>query len=358
MRLLVDIGHPGHVHYFRNLINKLKKLEYDIIITARNRGIIFTLLKNYGFKFINRGKGFDSKAGKLFYILIADCMLLKVAYRFKPDIILSFSSPYAAQVAKILDIPNISLNDTEHTDNVHSKLTYPFTDTIITPRSYQNNLGDKQIRLNSLIEWLYLNPEVYKPDQSILKLLGVKKGEEYVILRFVSWKAFHDENQKGLSLIQKKEIINHLNNRFKVFISFEGEIDVDLEKYRIKIPPEKMHDALAYSSLFVGESGTMASECALLGVPTVYINSLPLMCYLKEEQEYGILKHFSKGSDVLPYIKSILNKQNLKKETENKRDRLVEGFINPTEFLVWFITSWPDSKLIMKENPDYQYRFR
>jgi len=32
--------------------------------------------------------------------------------------------------------------------------------------------------------------------------------------------------------------------------------------------------------------------------------------------------------------------------------------INVTSFLTWFIDNYPESKKIMKENPDYQYKFR
>ena len=35
-----------------------------------------------------------------------------------------------------------------------------------------------------------------------------------------------------------------------------------------------MHNALKYASLFVGEGATMASECAILGTPAIYVNSL------------------------------------------------------------------------------------
>jgi len=32
--------------------------------------------------------------------------------------------------------------------------------------------------------------------------------------------------------------------------------------------------------------------------------------------------------------------------------------IDVTAFFVWFIENYPDSAKIMKENPDYQYKFK
>ena len=82
------------------------------------------------------------------------------------------------------------------------------------------------------------------------------------------------------------------------------------------------------------------------------------MCYLKLEQEYGILAHFKSGDGVLEHVKSLLNVPNLKAEIEIKRNLMIKDFINPTEFMVWFIETYPDSLRIMQENPDYQYNFR
>ena len=51
MKILIDIGHPGHVHYFKNLIIGLQDNNHQVIVTARNRGIIFSLLKKNNIKF-------------------------------------------------------------------------------------------------------------------------------------------------------------------------------------------------------------------------------------------------------------------------------------------------------------------
>lgn len=53
LRILLDIGHPAHVHYFKNFIRLMKEKEHDFIIIARNRSIIFDLLHAYNFDFIS-----------------------------------------------------------------------------------------------------------------------------------------------------------------------------------------------------------------------------------------------------------------------------------------------------------------
>ena len=50
------------------------------------------------------------------------------------------------------------------------------------------------------------------------------------------------------------------------------------------------------------------------------------------------------------------------KDTPNKwkqkRDIMLAQKIDVTQMLVWFVENYPESKRIMKENPDYQMRFK
>lgn len=358
MIILIDIGHPAHVHYSRNAIYQWKKNGHKVIITSRDKPVIKKLLNYYNLSFINRGKGKNSKLGKFIYMLQADIKLLRVSLQYKPDIYLSFSSPYAAQIAYLLRKPHIAFNDTEHTDKMHLKFTYPFSSSIITPNSYQNDLGSKHVRFNNIDDGLYLHDNYFKPDQNIKSELSLKENEEFVILRFVSWNAHHDYGQSGLDLNTKRELINILKEKYTIFISSEEELIGEFKQYEIDILPHKMHDVLAQATLFIGESGTMASESSFLGTSSVYINSLPLMCYLRLEQEAGLLKHFKSSDGVVEYVKKLLMESDLKIKSKLRSEKMKKEFIDPSKFLVWFIEEYPKSALIMKDNPDYQLRFK
>ena len=358
MKILIDLGHPGHVHYFKNTIKYLNDNGHEILITARDRKVLIELLDKLNLPYINRGKGKNSKLGKLFYMLIADVKLLRLSLKFKPDLFLSFSTPYAAQVSFLLRKPNIALTDTEHEDKVLSKFTYPFCSAILTGSSYLNDLGDKHIRFNSVIEGLYLHKNYFKPNSQIKNDLHLKENEEYVIIRFVSWTAHHDHGHSGLDNQTKRDLINVLKSKYKVFISSESELPEEFKQYQIDISAEKMHDVLAYASIFIGESATMASESALLGTSAVYINSLPLMGYLKLEQDSGLLKHFESSEGVVKYVSELIKDPNLKSIAKKKTEAMQKHFINPTKFLIWFIENFPKSKTIMKKNSEYQNKFK
>ncbi len=274
MKILIDIGHPAHVHYFKNSIRILEDKGHKIAITSRDKEISLYLLDKYGFKYTCTGKNLPSKLGKAYSIIRNDLAIYKVARTFKPDIVVSFFSPFAAHVGKISRKPVIGFSDTEHA-KINIILSKLFTDAIVVPSCYWGSISaNKEVRFNGYFELAYLHPKRFTPDPSIKNLLGIQVDQKYAILRFVSWSAAHDVGHQGLELAAKRKIVCELSKYVKVFISSEGEIPYDLKSYRIKIPPEKMHDALAFAYLYIGEGATMASECAMLGTPAIYVNSL------------------------------------------------------------------------------------
>jgi predicted glycosyltransferase len=337
MNILIDINHPAHVHYFRNLISLLENQGHDVLVTARSRKVILHLLSKYGIKYIERGQGSDSLSGKLFYLLKANLKLLRISLKFKPDLFLNFSTPYAAHVSFLLRKPNVVLNDTEHVDKINSLLTYPFCSVVFTPFCYLNDLGRKQIRFKNVMEGFYLNPSVFEMDKNVRKELGIRKDEKYIIFRFVSWKAHHDRGHSGLDVESKNDIIEYLRHDYRVFISSEAELPQEYECYRLSVSPDKIHHILAFAELFIAESATMVSECAILGTPAIYVNSLPEMGYLKMEEANGLIKQFRSSEGVLDYIKSLHELEDVKTDCKIKSLKMQEDFIEPNEYLMSYL---------------------
>lgn len=48
----------------------------------------------------------------------------------------------------------------------------------------------------------------------------------------------------------------------------------------------------------------------------------------------------------------------LKKEWQSRRQKMLSEKIDYAPFLTWFIENYPESRETMKENPDYQWRFK
>ena len=207
MRIMIDIGHPAHVHYFKNFIRMMEKKGHEFSITARDKEVAHKLLQAYDLDYVTRGKGSTYLVGKFLYIFTADYLLFKHAKKFNPDIFLSFSSPYAAHVSKLLRKPHIAFDDTEHAKLGHY-LYGPFTDVILSPACFLTPFSKKQIFFDAYMEMCYLHPKYFMPSDQMLSDLGLTKEQKYVILRFVSWNANHDIGQHGLSHNTKKRLIS------------------------------------------------------------------------------------------------------------------------------------------------------
>jgi len=154
-----------------------------------------------------------------------------------------------------------------------------------------------------------------------------------------------------------EKIIDELSDNYKIFISSENNLPDKFKKYEMKISPDKIHDVLVKASLYIGEGGTMASEAALLGTPSIYVNSLS-MGYLEELERNDLLFSFRNPEGVLEKAEEILNDSNTKTTWQSRRDKIISENIDLTSFLVWFIENYPESFRQMKDDPDYQYNFQ
>jgi len=356
MRILIDIGHPAHVHYFKNFIWIMQKKGHEYCITARDKEVSLELLDNYSLKYINRGKGAKSTFGKILYLFKADYKIFNAARKFKPDILLSFASPYLAHVSFLTNRPHITFDDTEHA-KLEQHFYIPFSKVVLTPSCFQKDLGKKQIYFKGYMELCYLYPKYFMAKKEILKELELKDGEKFIIIRFVSWNASHDIGQTGLSYDFKIKLISELKKYAKIFISSEKELPPELKEYQIKIRPEALHTVLNSAVLYIGEGATTASECAALGTPAIYVNSLDAGT-LKEQEKFGLIYGYRNTNGVLEKAIELLQTPNIKDDFEIKKQKMLSEKIDVTGFMVWFIEHYPESVKIMKEDPEYQLRFK
>jgi len=242
----------------------------------------------------------------------------------------SFASPYAAKAAYNLKVPHIALDDTEHATFAR-KFYLKYTTKVVTPDSFNVQLGPKQMWFKGFMELCYLHPDVFQPNPHVLNWLHLKPNEKFILLRFVSFQASHDIGQHGMSFGFKTELIQLLEDKgYKVFISSEQEIPDELKKYKLTIPPEEMHHLLYFTDGFIGEGATMASECAMLGTPAIYINSLNAGT-LDTQEKMGLIRGFRNEKDVKQTVEDWLLTSDRKAVCRSINAAFVKSFPAPTD---------------------------
>ena len=335
MRIFIDIGHPAHVHYFRNFIKIMEGRGHEFLVTARDRQHVFRLLDAYGIKYMSRGAGGGSMFSKLLYLLKSSFRNYLLARKFRPALFIDFGTMYSCAASSLLRKRHVVFEDTEIT-GLYRSVYEPLVDEIYTPECFELDLGRKHKRFKGYMELAYLHSNFFTPDVSVLSDAGLKKGDIFSIVRFVDWKAVHDIGNEGLTAEEKISLVKRLEKYGKVLISSELPLPAALQKYELRIEPEKLHSLMHFASLVIGESATMASEAAILGTPAVYIDNEGRGYTRDIEKKYGTLFNFKPDevSSIVVKAEEILSSEAWKDKALEMREKIISGSVDLTAFMV------------------------
>ena len=129
-------------------------------------------------------------------------------------------------------------------------------------------------------------------------------------------------DKKDSKWIRLVNLIDEIKKHARVFISAENKIPKIFKKYQLSINPNEIHDVLSFAELFIGEGATMASECAIMGTPSIYINTLSAGT-LEDQQQKGILYMFKSSNGLIKKSKEILTNPKAEKRNKTKKYRLI-----------------------------------
>ena len=361
MNILMDINHPAHVHLLRNVYTLLKEHGNKVLVVVKEIPSAMKLLDLYGIPYTNIGKKDDAIMKKGLDQLVYDRRILKLVHDNKIEIGVG-TSINIAHVSKISKMKSVVLDDDDdEVEPLFVKFCHPFADSILSPLGTPRK-SKKAIYVHSYHELSYLHPNHFKPDLKVLDEAGIKNGEPYFVLRFNAFKAHHDVGVVGLTIENKRRLVDYLASKGRVFITTERDIDDEFKPYQLKVSPEKIHSLIYYATMFIGDSQTMTSEAAVLGTPAIRCNTFVGRIHCMEEKEftynltYGFLPEQSDA--MFRKIDELLSMPNLKEEWQVRRNKMLSEKIDYAEFLTWFIENYPESRDIMKKNPDYQLRFK
>ncbi len=338
MNILIDVGHPAHVHLFANAANIWKERNHQVLFTIRNRKMIPELLQALNFQYKIASTPRSGFMGYAWELIEHDWNVLKATIRFKADVLLG-TSVAIAHVSRITRAKSIvfSEDDADYVP-LFRYLSYPFADGIVVPICLRDKKTAKYHPYNGYQELAYLHPNQFTPDPTIKKELGLAEGEKFFVLRLVSFKAYHDVGHRGLSRDAQRRIINLLSRHGKVFISDEGEISEEFRKYQFPIPPHRIHHALYYATILISDGQTMTAEAAVLGTPAIRCNThVGYLSIIEElEKKYGIIYSFLPDDEeaMISKISEILDMPDVKLEWARRRDKMLIEKIDVTPWMV------------------------
>jgi uncharacterized protein len=360
MRILFDIGHPGHVHLYKYLYKELKERGHILFVSVRDIPIAKHLLEVYNMPYIDLGRKRDSKLGKAISVIQQDLKLYSFVRKHKIDYGIS-SGIVLAHLSKLTNMRSFMFDDDDDSSEpLVVKFGHPYSDIVFTPSSILRK-SKKCIYYKGTHELAYLHPNRFNPDKSVLSKIGIIEGEKYFLLRFVAFKGHHDGGHYGINIEQKRQIIQLLLKFGKVLITSERPIEPEFEKYRLSIPPEDIHSLMYYASMFIGDSQTMISEAATLGLPAFKCNTFAgqLSVPNEIEKKYGLCFAYHPNDFAKFYnnILKVLTDEKIKEVWSKRQKMFLQDKIDVTAFIVWYIDNYPKSSVILKENPNLQNTF-
>lgn len=365
MNVLIQLSHPAHFHLYKNVAKNLMADGHKVFILIKTKDILEDLLKQSGLPYYNILKEAHrkSKLGIFWDMLVRDWRMLRFVKKNRIDL-LTGSTVEVAQVGWLTRKYRINTGEDDmRVVPMVQKLGGPFMQTLLSPIVCDNwKLEGKSVKYASYHELAYLHPNHFQADKNIVEQY-FSTDSPYFILRFASLNAHHDVGIQGINTEIAQRLIDILKSHGRIYLTSERELEPQFEPYRIKINTLDMHHVMAFSTLYIGDSQTMAAEAGVLGVPFVRFNDfVGRIGYLNELEDVYHLGFGIKASEegaaekMYEVVEDILALPNLKEEWEARRQKMLSEKIDYARFLTWFMENYPESQRVMKADPNYQYK--
>ena len=334
MRVAISIEHPAWAHQFRHIIERINKDGETLVITVDKDGDL-KLLDAFGIKYVTLANTTGKNVIEKGWLFIKLCIAYtREISKFKPDVLIGRASPMMAVAAWITKKPHIIFEDTE-VSKFSLKICKKFSTKIITPENFLTELGDKQIRLPVYKELFYLHKREFVPNKNRIERYGIDTSKPYAVVRFISWNASHDVGIDGISDSRKTDFINNLLKICNVYISSEAGLPEELTKYELNIPFEDIHHVLYYAAVVISEGASMASEAAILGTHSFYLNEIASGTTEEQEKKYHILSvlHYpeTRYDIALKETEKLLKTEEFWEDGKKTRERLLKDMPNPND---------------------------
>lgn len=342
MRILVDILHPAHVHFFKHAIQGWRARGHQVCITLRDKDVARALLDQLGFAYDSLGPPGSGLTGMAGELLRRNLRLWRIVRRFRPDVLTGIAGISIAQVGRLCRIPSVVFTDTENA-TLSNRLTFPFASVVCTPQCYERPVHSRRhVTYRGYHELAYTHPAYFTPDPAVLPQCGLHDGEAFIVMRLIAWRAAHDIGDRGFTDIVRA--VRRLERYGRVVITAEGDLPAALEAQRLTAAPEQIHHLLAFARLCIGESATMASESATLGTPAIFVSTSVRGYTNEEERKYDLVYTFSDAAhaeeQAMAKAEAILSDPHSKARWQAKRNRMLADTIDVTRFIAQLVESY------------------
>ena len=134
-----------------------------------------------------------------------------------------------------------------------------------------------------------------------------------------------------------RQLIDQLLPHGNVYITSERELPPEIAQYRLTINPLDIHHVMAFATLYIGDSQSMAVEAAMLGTPSLRFNDFAGRIGVLEELEHKYMLTFGINSahpeELYAKIDELLSTDHLRELFQQRRQRMLADKIDVADFI-------------------------
>ncbi len=358
----------------KNAAVQWRQAGHQVYFVIKKKDVLEQLLQDAGYKYtIIRERRKDSFFGLVHSVVGMEWNMCKFLRQKHIDILVGSTLSFASHI--VMHVPTIVLGEDDAAVVPRfAKLSYPFASAILTPVVCDNGKWNKKsIKYPSYHELGYLHPREFEAERKVVERYGIDTRKPYFVLRFASLNAHHDNGICGINTAIAQHLIDLLRPHGQIYITSERPLEPQFEAYRIHINPLDMHHVMAFASLYLGDSQTMAAEAGVLGTPFVRFNDfVGRIGYLRELEDryllgYGI--HATplaadssirrpdgtvqpSGTDALYEAVERLVALSAEERTslyQQRRAVMLREKIDYAQYLTWFVEHYPESVALSRQ---------
>lgn len=304
MNILFFYVHPAKYHLFKNVIKLLEDNGHNVDVAISDKEVLSELLDDAGIRYYNlfpkgrKSKYLSIKMNAFIGLFRTLWKLWKLTRKRKYDVYIT--DDVLSILGKVQGVPSIAFTDNDLSTVPLVKLIFKSADKIIAPRATcLDELEYKKISFKGNKAIAHLNPIYFNKNSEVLQKYQLQNKQLFII-RLAKLNANHDiHGNPGITDRDLIELVRLVPKEYEIIISSERDIPFEFRRYLHSIRPIDFTQILANSSFFIGDSSTMATEAALLGVPNILINNIAKnLNVLKEMKEvYQIHNYFDTFQD-------------------------------------------------------------
>lgn len=283
-KIWIDLDNSPHVLFFQPILRELKKLNYEIILTARDCFQVCELANMAGLKYRNIGRHYGKRRiAKLVGLGIRVLQLAPFILREKPAITISHGSRSLIALSGLLGIPNVTIVDYEYADLRLTKWLgstrnkWIMTPDVIPAEIFINKgmLPDHVLQYPGIKEDVYI--PFFRSDSSLKQFLGFAPTDLMVVIRPPATEAHYHNPESEKLLMVVFDVLDEHPEAKSVLLPRTPRQEAELRSARpdlfasgrIVVPEHALDglDLIWHSDLVIGGGGTMNREAAALGVP-------------------------------------------------------------------------------------------